>query len=184
MWLSRFVQVALVSAMTQRETEVFDPPRAEFSDDVQTINPHTRFQELFAADHDSLKDPVGTHLMYNQIRAGIKAGMYVCKSQEYDELFAMVYYVDFVDAVDESKVIKFLEHWLPEDAKRAKSPKDRAPNVEKIHAKSEWSRKTFTRVQVQDLIVKVRLLHFLRLGNPLVVFFFAGTLYVVCFLAS
>lgn len=112
-------------------------------------------KELFAADHDSMKDPVATHLAFNQIRQGIKEGIYVCASEEYDNILAIVFYADFGDAVDETKVIKFLEFWLPEDAKKQKSPKERASNVEKIHAKSEYSRKKFSRPQSQDLVLKV-----------------------------
>jgi len=114
-------------------------------------------KELFAADHDSLKDPVATHLAFNQIRQGIKEGIYVCKPEEYDSILAIIFYADFGDAVDETKVVKFLDFWLPEDAKRQKAPKDRAAHVEKLHAKSEYSRKKFSRTQTQDLVLKFAL---------------------------
>lgn len=111
-------------------------------------------KELFATDQDPESDPVATHLSFNQIRQGMKEGWYVCGADEYDEVAAIVYYADFGDDVDSTKVVQFLDFWLPEDAKKKASPEKRGPKVERIHAKSEYSKKKFSRTKTQGLLIK------------------------------
>mmetsp|Transcript_14872 Transcript_14872/g.38121 ORF Transcript_14872/g.38121 Transcript_14872/m.38121 type:complete len:502 (+) Transcript_14872:62-1567(+) len=117
-------------------------------------------KELFAKNHNSLADERSTHIICNQIRSGFKDSSLTLKDDEYNEVFAILFYSDFFDKIDEKTLIEYLEFWLPANAKKSKSPKDRAASVERIHAKSEYSKRKFTKVQAQDLVIKYALSKF------------------------
>jgi len=107
-------------------------------------------KEFFAKDHDSMKDPVATAKIFHQIQAGIKSGLYKPKSDaKYNEMCAQFYYVDNGDDMEQSYLEAGLKNWLPAAAQSDK----RIAEVEKIHAKADFTRKSWNATQVQGLLI-------------------------------
>ena len=117
------------------------------------------FQKLyFRPDHDSMKDPAGTELTYHQIQAGMKNGIYLCKKDEdWNMLAAVMFYVEYGEVVDDNDMLKSIEMWLPQIALAKGDAQSRFGAVSKSHAKGEFSRKSFSKVQSQDILIKYAL---------------------------
>eukprot|EP00039_Didymoeca_costata_P004415 m.73199 g.73199 ORF g.73199 m.73199 type:complete len:115 (-) comp12389_c0_seq2:286-630(-) len=62
--------------------------------------------DVFKKGTDYEKDPKATEIIFHQIQAEIKAGLFVCKSDDdYHDFAAMMYYVRFGEDVDTKRVV-------------------------------------------------------------------------------
>jgi len=117
-------------------------------------------KQYFRPDHDSMKDPAGTQLTYHQIQAGMKEGIYLCKTDaDWNMLAAIMFYAEYGEVVDDAQMIKSIELWLPASVLAKGDAKSRFGPVSKAHAKGEYSRKQFNPCQTQDLLIKYALEH-------------------------
>jgi len=115
-------------------------------------------KQYFRPDHDSMKDPAGTLLTYHQIQAGMKEGIYLCKTDEdWNTLAAIMFYAEYGEVVDDKEMVNSIEKWLPASALATADAKKRFAPVSKAHAKGDFSRKQFSATQTQDLLIKYAL---------------------------
>lgn len=119
-------------------------------------------KEMFAPDHNSLKDPIGTHLIMHQIQYGIKTGYFKpAKDDHYNLLAAQMYYSLYGDDFDAKRLKDCVKAWFPEAVLKVKGStlSDRLPKIEKLSATEEFARKSFSKVQTEGLVVKYAMDH-------------------------
>ncbi|KAM3866070.1 unconventional myosin-VIIb-like [Diretmus argenteus] len=79
-------------------------------------------KELFTPWHDCSVDPVSTDLIYKQVIRGIKSGEYVSdKEDEYVQLAAKQYYIQFGSASSQENVQKVVKECIPTSLIETKS---------------------------------------------------------------
>eukprot|EP00039_Didymoeca_costata_P011677 m.164983 g.164983 ORF g.164983 m.164983 type:complete len:504 (+) comp15251_c0_seq4:224-1735(+) len=109
--------------------------------------------DLFKKNADYEGDPKGTEIIYHQIQAGIRSGEFVCKNNdEYLELAAMMYYIEFGDDVDARRVEVCLIHWFPASMAEKDIQKNIA-SVEKLHAKAIYQREGYSKTKTQAIVI-------------------------------
>jgi len=111
-------------------------------------------KEYFAPDHNSTKDPTATHLLFHQIQFNVRRNVYKCPNvEDYNVLAAQMYYSLYGDDLDSNRLGECLKAWLPQTEIDRQKLKDRLPIIEKLHAKSEYSRRSYTQSQTEGLVV-------------------------------
>eukprot|EP00041_Stephanoeca_diplocostata_P039740 m.1637657 g.1637657 ORF g.1637657 m.1637657 type:complete len:518 (-) comp26002_c0_seq1:168-1721(-) len=115
-------------------------------------------KEVFARDEDYMVDEEATNLIFDQIREGVSLGEFRCaKSEDYNEVAALVYFCLHGEVADEKTIMTFLNQFLPAHALTEESAKSRFAKVEKLHAKGEYSRRAYSQLEARAKFIKFAL---------------------------
>ena len=99
-------------------------------------------------------------ITYHQLQADIAKGLYLCDTDdEWNELVAQMYYVEQGDLIETDELVAWIKHSLPASVLAKNTAEKRAPAIEKVHAKSTFTKKMWPAQQVQGEVIKFALKH-------------------------
>ena len=131
--------------------------KADAKDILNVTGQFSFRKELFEPDMKPKKDHKAMHIMMHQIQFGIKLDHFKCKNMaSYNQLAAWMYFSLYGDDIDEKRLKDCLTAWFPARVFTGpgNSMKDRIPQIEKISAKGDFARKSFTTPETEHLVIK------------------------------